>query len=118
MNRYNLHKAGINISEGMDRLKLDKATFERLLGTFVADESFAMMCNAIEEKDAPTAHLHAHSLKGVSANLSMTSLYALICPLVTILKAGHFEGLDQLMPPIKESYQQVIDTLKRESQST
>ena len=116
MNRYTLHKAGINISEGMDRLKLDKTTFEGLLLTFAGDKSFDQMLKAIDEKNVSEAFLHAHSLKGLSANLSLSKLNLDIVPLVTILREGSFEHTDELILQVKESYQLVIDTLKLESQ--
>ena len=116
MNRYTLHKAGINVSEGMQRLSLDKATYERLLVTFIDDNSFNLMCQAIEEKNATSAHLHAHSLKGISSNLSLAKLYLAICPMVTILMQGSFEQVDALMPQVDEAYQLVMNALQSESQ--
>ena len=114
MNRFKLHTAGINISEGMERLGLDKAIFEGILFTFVKDDSFNKMCTAIEERDCSSAFLHAHSLKGISANLSISTLNLLISPIVEILRNGSFEGVDELLPPAKESYNIVVDTLIQE----
>ena len=118
MNRYTLHKAGINISDGMERLKLDKATYEGILCTFIQDSSFEMMNKAIDEKDVKNAFLHAHSLKGLSANLSMVNLYSLISPLVTTFRDGSFERVEELLPPVKEAYQLIIDVLKLESEKS
>lgn len=118
MNRFTLHKAGINVNECMQRLKLDKSTFESILITFLDDKNFELMCKAIDEKNVTSAFLHAHSLKGISSNLSMTKLNLDISPIVEILKNDSFEHLEELLPQVKQSYQEVIDILRLESQKT
>lgn len=115
MNRYTLYKAGINISEGMERLKLDKATYESLLITFLNDNSFDLLCQSINEKDVSSSFLYAHSLKGLSSNLSLIKLTLLLSPIVETLKKGSFENVEESMPEVKEAYQLIREIIQKES---
>lgn len=113
MNRYKLFKAGVNVNEGISRLNGDRETYERLLMRFLEDGSYADMCRAIEAQDVKSAFLYAHSLKGVSGNLSLTRIYESILPLVEELRAGKLENAAELLSPVAAAYEEVCAALGR-----
>lgn len=117
MNKYTLHKAGINVNDGMQRLKLDKTTYESFLIQFLEDQNYKLLCQAIDEKDISLAFLYAHSLKGIAANLSLTKLYLLLSPLTESLRNDSFKLVEELMPQVEDAYQQVIDVLQLEAKN-
>ncbi|MEG2144282.1 MAG: Hpt domain-containing protein [Oscillospiraceae bacterium] len=79
MNRYELFKAGIDVTEGMKRFNNEKETYGAFLLKFMEDEYYSELCSALAEGDVVKAFNSAHSLKGVAGNLSLTDLHAPPC---------------------------------------
>lgn len=114
MNRYKLSKAGINATEGIARFNGDKDIYERVLNAFQRDKNYALLVEAIQKKDMKAAFSAAHSLKGVSGNLSLTRLYNDIQPLVEVLRAGSFENAEALLQPVIRDYEEIMKALSQE----
>jgi len=65
----------INIDEALKRMMGKKAMYAKLLKTFLTMEDFDKLDAAIAEKDCKTASEIAHSIKGVTGNLSLIKLF-------------------------------------------
>ena len=115
MNYNNLTMAGIHIETGLDRFSQDKEVFEEFLVKFLEDQNYKILLKAIEKKDVKAAFLAAHSLKGISGNLSMDRLYASVCNLVEALRKGKLTNVEILILPVTEAYEQLVETIKTES---
>lgn len=111
MKRYQLSKAGVSATEGIERFNGDKEMYEEVLTNFVNDTSFAQLCEAVENKDVDAAFKAAHSLKGVAGNLSMNRLFDDIYPMVEILRAGSLEQVEDYMVTVKKDYEDVIQAI-------
>ena len=61
----------------------------RYLGMFLKDDSFALLQSSMEKDDMETAFRAAHTLKGVTANLSLTRLQQAAGALTEDLRNGH-----------------------------
>lgn len=112
MNRYKLTQAGVNPRDGIERFSGNKDLFEKYLNAFPQDPNFEKLKEGLKSKNIESAFQAAHALKGVSGNLSLEELFERIVPLVEELRAGSMEHADELMVPIEESYQKVVEALQ------
>jgi HPt (histidine-containing phosphotransfer) domain-containing protein len=65
----------INQEEGLKRLMNNKKLYTKLLNKFKAETNLDELKRFIETQDYENAQISAHTLKGVSGNLSLTALY-------------------------------------------
>ena len=63
-----------------------EALIRRFLTKFLDDGSFSQLCIAMEEGDRDKAFRAAHTLKGVSGNLSLSRLYLSVSQLTDVLR--------------------------------
>ena len=97
---------------------ISRFQIERLVVKFAVmfkqDESFVSLKKALQENNAEEAFRHAHTLKGVCANLSFTKLYNSAGCLTESLRNGTFpDNLDQLFSQVEEDYQATIYALNQ-----
>ena len=71
MTREYLMSLGIDYDDAMNRFMGNSELFENFLKSFKDDTSYAQLVKALEAKDVDAAFNAAHSLKGLSGNLSM-----------------------------------------------
>ena len=70
----------------MRRLMGNEMLFCRLLPKVFQDENFQKLEDALTQGDLDAAFDAAHTLKGVSGNLGLTSLYNAVCEIVEPLR--------------------------------
>ena len=70
-----LNELGANTKEGLGRCLNNEDFYLRLVKMAVMDEGFEKLKAAIEAKDLDEAFERAHALKGVTGNVSLTSIY-------------------------------------------
>lgn len=114
MDFFKLSMAGINVSEGLKRFNGNKEMYEKYLRKFSEDHNYIDMCIAFENKEIKSAFAAAHALKGVSGNLSIQKLYNDIFPLVEELRSGNFEKAEELLPVVKDDYDDIVSVLNAE----
>lgn len=112
MNRYRLSKAGIDANQGIRRLNNDSSLYETMLNRFLADNHFNELQSAVDGLDVEGAFAAAHSLKGVSGNLSFVKLHSSLLPLVEELRGGSLEHAQEYMKPVIEAYNEVVAAIK------
>lgn len=83
-----LKNLGINTDEGLNRCLNNEAFYLRLVAKCMQDEHFDLLEEAVGQKRLKDAFEHAHSLKGVVGNLSLTTLYEPIAAITELLRAG------------------------------
>jgi HPt (histidine-containing phosphotransfer) domain-containing protein len=81
-----------NQEEGLKRVVNNKKLYLRLLNSFKADESFTHLLDYIQAQDYEKAQSAAHTVKGISGNLSLTALYEQSITLESQLKSGSAEA--------------------------
>ena len=104
---------GVDLNEVMERFMGNEALLERFLKKFPLDENFRKMEEAVATGDCQGAFTACHTLKGVTGNLSLKSLFDLVKIQVEFFRAGDFEKGAEMMPRIKEVYDQICDTIAR-----
>ncbi|MDD6616593.1 MAG: Hpt domain-containing protein [Lachnospiraceae bacterium] len=67
-------RLGGNYEEVEGRL-MNLRLIQRFIGKFLQDDSFATLCNSMEEKNLEVAFRASHTLKGVCQNLGFTTLF-------------------------------------------
>ena len=105
---------GGNYQEAKSRLMNDKLV-ERFIQKFLQDTSFQELEKAMEAKDGETAFRCAHTLKGVSANLSLSLLASSSSLLTEELrnKGGVIpEEAYILFEEVKKDYSLTTETIK------
>lgn len=92
---------GVNVDEGMERLMGNPALYKRMLGSFTK-----MMRNPSAQPDFVHGEIadnieRAHTIKGVTGNLSITPLYQAYSEIVRLLRENRIEEA-------KEVFEQVL----------
>ena len=90
-----LRAYGVNINEVMERFVNDERLYYDCLHSFIEDISFAGLERAILSKEFKAAFEHAHTLKGVAANLGLTPLLTAINGIVEPLRRHDYSNLNQ-----------------------
>ncbi|MCI1723705.1 MAG: Hpt domain-containing protein [Lachnospiraceae bacterium] len=103
---------GCNIPEGMNRFLQDKDLYVKCLKSFVTDESFARLSDDLKNREFKGAFEDAHTLKGVSANLSLTPMYEAICRVVEDLRNGPTENLDEDVKEFEKTHQKYLSIME------
>jgi len=105
------NKIGCDYQEAMVRFLNDESLYMKFLKKFKSDPSYNDMIEAINKKNVEAAFYAAHTLKGVCGNLSLKRLYDKVCVLVEELRVGDLSHTDELLPPIENTYHEIIDLI-------
>ncbi|MCH5200085.1 MAG: hypothetical protein J1F60_03910 [Oscillospiraceae bacterium] len=92
-----LDALGVNTKEAIERLNNNSAFYIRMLGKFTAELENHPVMPYLESGDKESAVAHAHTLKGLTGNLSVTPLYKAYTEIVALLRADELEKARQLM---------------------
>ena len=98
-------KVGGDYKTATQRLMNDDF-IKRMLSKFVANNAFPIIEQGYENKDAKMVFEGAHSLKGVSGNLALTSLFDKTCVVVEAVR--DFEHIKEF--DIKQEMKELKDT--------
>ena len=103
----------IDIDDALKRVRGQKAIYVKLLKSFLATKDFAALEAAIEEKDYKKASETAHSIKGITGNLSLTKLFEESAALMLKLKDDVFdaEQLDRFRDTLVKTKNYCLDVI-------
>lgn len=65
----------VNVEEGLGRLRGNQAIFKKLLQRFLDSEDYKQLTNEFKSGNLERAAATAHTVKGMTGNLSLTKLY-------------------------------------------
>ena len=85
----------IDRAHGLSLIGNQTDLYERFLRAFVKDASFAELSRALEEGDAQTAFLHAHTLKGLCGQLGLSALGEEASTICELLRGGNAQRLPE-----------------------
>lgn len=106
-----LAASGIDVEDAMDRMDNDEELFKSLALKYLQNTNFVALEAAMESKDYEAAYTAAHTLKGVSGNLSFSSLYKDAAAITEALKQGEINAAEAMLPDVKKAHQAVINCL-------
>jgi len=95
-------KTYIDVEDALKRVGGNKALYKKLLGRFVEGNYMDAIEKAVQSGDAEDAARQAHTLKGVSANLSLEKVRALSVALEELIRSG--EDCTAVMADLKNAY--------------
>ena len=102
---------GADYEDVLHRLMDSDDMVARFAGKFLEDPSFGQLEEALAAGDVEPAFRAAHTLKGVAQNLGLVNVYDPASELTEILRAGSFEGADELAVSVREQYQATVEAL-------
>lgn len=105
-------KIGGDYENAMSRFK-NEALIKRFLPMFLSDPSFNELTAALEKGNAVTAFRAAHTLKGVTANLSLAKLNSVSVEITEILRAEELLRAKEYFPNVKEAYDTAFKAIEQ-----
>lgn len=105
-------KIGGDYENAMSRFK-NEALVKRFLPMFLSDPSFRELTDALENDDVGTAFRAAHTLKGVSANLSLARLNSAAVEITEMLRAEELLRAKEYFPNVKEAYDKTFEAIEQ-----
>ncbi|MCR5762642.1 MAG: Hpt domain-containing protein [Treponema sp.] len=83
-----LEAQGCNMKEALERFLGNQAILEKMLVKFPDSLKPLEVLSFIDENDIEQATANAHTIKGITGNLSLTPLYTAYSEIVNLLRAG------------------------------
>lgn len=103
---------GVDVSGTMERFMNNEDLYKRILKKFTSDTSFADAVRAKEEGNDEETQMHIHTLKGVSANLGLTPIFAITDEMMQHFRSGAPQAAYDLFGPLEEKYQQLMHLIE------
>lgn len=110
---------GADYDDVMNRLRTDERVL-KFLGKVADDKSMELLTASVESKNAEDAFRAAHTIKGISMNLSLRRLGASAEALTEALRGKTDFDPAQIAPlyaKLKEDYDQTIENIRLLQQS-
>ncbi|MCI9353615.1 MAG: Hpt domain-containing protein [Firmicutes bacterium] len=103
-----------NYEEVESRLRTEER-IKKFLLKVLNDKSYDLLCTSIEQNNMEEAFRAAHTLKGISQNLSLTILYQSAGNLSDILRESqqYNEAAAELFEQVKKDYEKVTEAIKK-----
>ena len=98
-----------------EKMLLSEKLVERFIAKFPDDGSFSNLCAAMESGDCDRAFRAAHTLKGVSGNLSLDRLFSSASQLADVLRLEGERipaGAHALFEEVKQDYQLTVRAIR------
>ena len=111
--KQELEAYGVKIDEGIQRFSGREDLYMKFLMKFESDPNYQLFLEAYKQEDYENAIKYIHTLKGVSGNLSLHSLYELSTQINNLLKQNQFEQVNNLIPELISIYQNIISILQK-----
>ncbi len=112
MDREELERGGVDYGGAMDRFMGNQALYEKFLLKFPTDATFPALREALEADDCQAAFMQAHTLKGLTGNLSLDSLAKLAVPMVEALRGGDLAAAKALFPALEAEYDRLCAAIQ------
>ncbi len=114
-----LLSVGIEVDEALERMMNNEAIYFKFLKKFIEDENFEQLQMCLSVKDYENAFRYVHTLKGLTGNLSINSIYRCTQELTEILRnrtnddltAEDVASIDEIVSKLEEAYNKVIEVV-------
>ena len=81
-----LKEFGADVNDGLQRCVNNESLYLRLVSMVPNNDSFKKLYLSIENNDLDEAFRAAHSIKGITSNLSITPLLKPVCEITELLR--------------------------------
>ncbi|NLG05887.1 MAG: Hpt domain-containing protein [Clostridia bacterium] len=103
---------GCDTKRALERMVDDEEFYIECLEQYMQDTELLQLEESLSRQDIRMAFEHAHSLKGVLANLGLTPMYQLITEIVEPLRAGKAEDFSVQIEELKNMKHKLEQILK------
>jgi HPt (histidine-containing phosphotransfer) domain-containing protein len=105
---------GADYEDVISRLRTDERV-TRFLAKVPDDPSYQLLCDSLDKGDVAETFRAAHTLKGISQNLSLTRFSHSAAALSDYLKPRQDLGpeIERLVAAVKADYALVVDNIKK-----
>lgn len=105
---------GADYKDVMSRLRKEERV-QKFLMKFLDDQSYVLLCSSLKERNMDEAFRAAHTLKGISQNLSLTNLYAPVSQLSDRLKQQreYSEEVQSYFEEVKSEYRKTTESIRK-----
>ncbi len=110
-----LETLGVNTTEALARFMNNSGLYVRMLGKFPAAVKDADVLTHFQAKDYETAVATAHTLKGVTGNLSLTPLFKAYTDIVALLRANEPDKAEAILTEILPVQEKIIACIEKNS---
>lgn len=93
---------GANTKEGLQRCMNNEGFYFRMVRMVPGDVHFQKLYDAVDAGDLAAAFEAAHALKGSTGNLSLTPIFAPVCEITELLRAGTKTDYTPLIEAIRD----------------
>lgn len=108
-----LSAMGVDISDGRKRFANNDPLFEKFLKKFPNAVLETEVLPYFQSGDLETALANAHTLKGMTGNLSLTPLYLAYTEIVALLRAGKPEQARALLDKVIPAQELIVSCIKK-----
>lgn len=102
---------GIDYIDAMDRMDDDADLYKTLAMKYLDNSNYADLVASMEMKDFDEGYKAAHSLKGISGNLSFNDLFKVAAAMSDALKQGEYQAAEKMLPDLEKENARVIEGL-------
>ena len=110
--RKKLQTAGIDAESAIQRFMGNEALYEKFALQFLEDPTYDTLLDAIANREVQEAFAAAHTLKGISGNLSFSNLYVLRGMMTELLRKEELGAAKEYIPELERVYQTVQNALE------
>ena len=89
-----------------------EALVQKFVGKFLSDKSFQLLQDTLKAGDYEEAFRAAHTLKGVTQNLSFTRLYQSSHEITEALRTKDYDLAVQLLPKVEGDYTRTTEAIR------
>lgn len=108
-----LEALGVDIDDADRRLNHNMGLYEKLLKKFPAQVEMLPILSCYDEGDHTAALEHAHTMKGMTSNLSMTPLSNAYSDAVTLMREDNYPAAIEKVKGVMELQSQIIDIINK-----
>lgn len=107
-----LEKVGVACDEAIYRFSGNEEMYERFLGKFLEDPNYEKLKDALAKQDYDEAFSAGHTMKGVTGNLGLKSIYDALIPLVEALRHKEEANYDTMLQDVTERYDEICAVIR------
>lgn len=107
-----LSELGTDVREGLSRFMENEPLYVRCLKKFPAQAELCTLHDDLANQNYEAAVQSAHTMKGLTGNLSITPLYTRYSEIVARLRAGETQGVGSIESEIARIQEEVCAVIR------
>jgi HPt (histidine-containing phosphotransfer) domain-containing protein len=96
--------------QALERVRGNKTLYRRMLNLFLDSPEFALLEERLASKDYEKAAVTAHTIKGMTGNLSLNAIFELSAALMSECRQGAPNA--ETITQYREAYQKTVAAVK------